>query len=720
MRFGHMLLMAVLLSFGPAEAADTNELCHMVTFPRGQTAHVVVKPNNELERRMLGRLTTYLEGVLGEPATIVPSLDVIRNGTPAIILSNAKVGSPIPLDLPKDSRESFALVTERIGGRPGRSVVVAAGNSDRGLKRAIQRLIINSRQRPDGLEIPKLHISQSPWIPHREWTMCPWDPEFVRGRFRHGHTDKRLNIYLYSDRRLADYVEMLDWFGFSGCQLMETCYTYSVLGSVEAAHQWQKRIAGLLRANGQEVSLWAWTAEFSGYGWFDPEVTYVPKQGQTAYEDADVRRGFEKYYDYYAELAPYVDRFFGHFYDPGHLKNRDDVFKYMRLLESKLKARNPNIQMGIDCWAGGPDYLMQLVDNGFKDYLLLTLSLPEAYPKDSREKLHAEAGKLGLRLGIWGWYTTEYETDQLASMYVNGKVLKDVYTEIKRWSLAVHPVEYWSEMEAHHLNNIYSMYVASQLLWDPDRNPSEILAELTNGIWGPTNGPVILRALELIEEVRSGPTWETYWWRRPGHRVGTADPADDLGRAVESLRALTTMKTDAKYVPKFPLPYKPEILVELMFPHLKQIKLYADFRLRVADIRKAAAEGASKERLNKMLAEAWQPVPEYNTWIGTFGCKELREQKKTVDELRSEYQLTVKDPGWLRKMEADRVLHKVRNQQGMMSEPLFFTPRQINGEFYWPKSMVLDRLEKLVSDGVVEKVGENKYRLADWQNFSRE
>ena len=138
---------------------------------------------------------------------------------------------------------------------------------------------------------------------------------------------------------------------------------------------------------------------------------------------------------------------------------------------------------------------MELADNGFKDYLLLPVSFPEAYKPGDRESLHRQAKKLGLKLGIWGWYTTEYETDQLASMYVNGQVLKSVYRQMKDGALAIHPVEYWSEMEAHHLNNIYSMYVASQLLWDPDRDPHAILVELTNAIWGPTNGPVGLKAL---------------------------------------------------------------------------------------------------------------------------------------------------------------------------------------------------------------------------------
>ena len=222
------------------------------------------------------------------------------------------------------------------------------------------------------------------------------------------------------------------------------------------------------------------------------------------------------------------------------LADRSDVFKYMRLLEEKFKARNPKVQMGIDNWAGGPDYLQQLLDNGFQDYLLLENGMPLVNPPGVREKLHKQAREKGLRLGVWGWYLTEYETDQMASMYVNTQVLKDVYQQIKKDGTDIHPVEYWSEMEAHHLNNIYSMYIAGQLLWNPDRDPQASLKELALGIWGPTNGPEVLKALELIQDVRSGPTWDTYWWGSPKYRIGTDQPAEDLktsrGRAGRSSR----------------------------------------------------------------------------------------------------------------------------------------------------------------------------------------
>lgn len=91
--------------------------------------------------------------------------------------------------------------------------------------------------------------------------------------------------------------------------------------------------------------------------------------------------------------------------------------------------------MGIDCWAAAPDYLKLLADNGFKDYLVLPSAIPEAYPGDSREKFHEQAKSQGVKLGIWGWYITEYETDQFASMYVNAQLMRDFYQRMRDGAL---------------------------------------------------------------------------------------------------------------------------------------------------------------------------------------------------------------------------------------------------------------------------------------------
>ncbi|GAA4749586.1 hypothetical protein [Flavisolibacter ginsenosidimutans] len=696
----------------PAVATEAPAL----RWSRGEMAYVVATPETALEKRVVKRLSDYLSQVLRCENKVVSNLSSVPGNRPAILLSaNAinkqKVGS---------SPEAYNIETSIIGKHP---VVRLSGNSALGLKQAVQRLLIKSSQDALGLAIPPLHLNESPWIARREWTLCPWSPNLVRGVFNNPNADKRLNVWLYSNQQIKQYANMFDAFGFSGCQLMETVASYSILGSPEAFQDRQMKFAEAVRANGQQLTLWVWAAQFNDYGWYDSSVTYTPQKGYTAFTDPKVRAGFEKYYNGYAKMAPYVDMLITHFYDPGSLKNRNDIFNYMRLLVGKFKAKNPAVQLGVDFWASDSDsaYMKQLVDNGFKDALLLESSMPHLYPPGEREHLHAEAKKQNLKIGVWGWHTAEIETDQNPMMHVNAKLLKNFYQQIKNGVDKIQPLSYWSEMEAYHLNNIFTQYAASQLLWNPDRDADEILREIAEGIWGPRNGPAILDAIQLIQDVRSGPTWDTYWIWSKQHRLGTPDAHSDLKRAENAIAALGNMQTDTSFVPKFPLPFPPSVFVELMLPHLWQIRQFAESRIEVDKIREAAGKGTSKQALKKMIEAAWKPVREYNTWVGMFGTLEAAKQEKMFLDLGKELEVEVQTPGWIRWRDANRLLQVLQNRQRSFKEPFTFKADApvLWRAFNWTKEKGLDRLKLLQENGCVSNNSDGTSQLTNWEEYRR-
>lgn len=100
-------------------------------------------------------------------------------------------------------------------------------------------------------------------------------------------------------------------------------------------------------------------------------------------------------------LALPLHRLAVHFYDLGNLTSRQDIFNYMRLLAGTLKDKDPDIKMSIDIWAAGADYFPQLVDNGFRDYLVVEQSYWLGL--DQQEFIHREVRGLGVKLGLWGW-----------------------------------------------------------------------------------------------------------------------------------------------------------------------------------------------------------------------------------------------------------------------------------------------------------------------------
>ena len=713
----HVALAVVVFSFltwNSSYSQSPYDTIKEIVFVSGKPVYIIAKPATALEKRIVDRLSVYLLKVLKKQPVLVSMLTAVPAATPAIILSSTSSAA-----ITSSSPEAYSLETTTINKH---QLIIATGKTVSGLKRSVQRLIIESQQRAPGLIIPALKLLDSPWIAQREWAICPWSPDQVRRSFSNPAADKRLNIWLYSHQQVNDYVEMFDWFGFNGCQLMETSANYAAFGSREAFRDRQLTFAKAVHENGQQVTYWVWAAQFTDYGWFDPDVAYQAKKGNTAFTDPAVRAAFEKYYDGYATMAPYVDMLIAHFYDPGSLTNREDVFNYLELLQRKFKLKNPGIRLGVDFWAvGSPqEYMKQLIDHGFGNALLLEMSLPIIYPQGKREQLHEAAKTQHVKMGMWGWYMTEYETDQMPMMHVNAKALKDFYLGIKNGVHNIQPITYWSEMEAYHLNNIFTMYAAGQLLWNPYRNTDDILKEITEGIWGPRNGAVVLDALKLIEDARSGPSWNTFWWKTPAYRLGTNDPAEDFNRAERSLELLEKMTTDSSFVPKFPLPFPPSCFVELIIPHLRQIKLFADFRIKEKLIREAGATGATKEQLTSMVTAAWKPVPEYNTWIGSFGQPEAMMQESMIERVAKDYGLQINEPGWMQFRNADRYLQRIQNVQRTYPKAFHFNTDGSgvrNGEFTWSREKATVYMTILIRNGLVEKLNEDTYQLTNWKEY---
>ena len=613
---------------------------------------------------------------------------------------------------PAGDPEAFSLVT---AGGPQR-FVFCLGETDRGAKRAVQRLILLTEQRAEELYLRESSLAEKPWKSSRAYMLVNWRPDDVRTKFYNRMVDKRVDPFRYSDEQLQNYVRMFDDLGFNGVQLGESSISWSMTGSKEAYQEILRRVARAAHANGQQVSYLMWAAEFN-VGWIDPDVVYKPAPGFTAFTDPRVRRSFEKYYDHYSQLAPDVDMVIGHWFDAGRLESIDDVISYQKLLREKMLARNPNLKFGVNTW-GRSDFLPALIDAGMTDFVLLESSLPQFVTMDKRIEFRKKAKAAGFRVGLWGWYMTEYETDQVPNMHVNGHVLKEYIDAIRRQAEPILESSYWSEMEAYHIANIYTMSQAASLLWNPDRDPDEILREVVDAIWGPKDAPGIYAALKLIEDARSGPSWETYSYRSPKRRDGTENPAEDARRARESLRRLALLTPDSSYVPKVRVPFGREMLLEILLPHLEQIRLFAEFRLKFKELEKLKAEGAKPEMLRVRLAEIWKPIPEFNTWIGTYGQGEAWRQETVVRQFCKEAGIKPPTPRWKVVRDCHRALEKLEGEQRVRPEAVEIKADSVAAEFSLQPDYAQDIMDQLTSDGWLEKSGENQYRLVHWAEIA--
>lgn len=565
----------------------------------------------------------------------------------------------------------------------------------------------------------KKYSVNDPWIGKREPIVCLWKPDYNRGFVSNMNTSLLVDFMCFSDRQLEEYALMMKACGFTGVQVTDICAAWRASGSPEFVHDRLKVFANALHKHGMEFTLWAWAAEFSGHGWHDDDAAYCPEDGKRAIDDPKVRAFFEKYYDIYAEMAPYTDRVIAHYYDPGNLPTMDDVIDFLRLFADKFKAANPNVKIGVDTWGSPPDFPDRLVEAGFEDIMLMELPfLPNWSEEGKRERFRSGVKKLGCELGSWGWYTCEYEIDQHAMMCVNNRVLSDVYRQVREQGDHVMVPSYWSEMDSYHVLNFFSLYAAGHLLTDPDDDPDRLLLESAAAIAGDADAEAFMYVLELIRDARSGDSWATYWWQHEGGKYNMlhADNAEEIlergTRAAQILEELVGKRLDSA---KIHFPIKPWQLMKLIQPHVDQIVKYAEFRIGFKKLEEMYAAEGDTEGVRAYLAELWEPVPEHNCIIGLWGQPESIEQFKTLEEFSKRTDIPVPSVGWrdfaYKRRIVDYLASISRQKAG---EKAFFD------EFYYEAGYAFGGfdetrrlVDELVRDGVLIKREDGNVALAE-------
>jgi hypothetical protein len=153
-----------------------------------------------------------------------------------------------------------------------------------------------------------------------------------------------------------------------------------------------------------------------------------------------------------------------------------------------------------------------------------------------------------------------------------------------------------------------------------------------------------------------------------------------------------------------------------MLPHLRQIQAFAQFRLDLEALTREPGITSDKPTLARRLAEIWKPIPDYTTWIGTFGQLERRMQERMVEECAASMNVEVKAPAWLQAEDAQRLLQKIQNMQRIQREELLVKGKDLN-EFAWTEKKMEERLALLAKQGWIDQLADGSYRLANWDHY---
>ncbi len=552
----------------------------------------------------------------------------------------------------------------------------------------------------------------NPWMKERETIMDAWKPDYNRGYFNNMWVNPACDFYSMSKKRMRDYAKMIKSFGYTGMQMTDGCAHWRWYNSYEPDHDKKIAMCEALHAEGLKTSLWVWAANFNGHGWTDNTVKYRAKDGGKAYDDPEVFATFNKYYDIYAELAPYFDRLILHFFDPGQLRDYDDIVKFASLLESKFKAANPNVQICVDTWGSPDEFPQKLVEAGKTDWMLMEEPfLPSWGAPGKRENFRKGVKALGSKLGVWSWYTCDIEIDQNARWVVNPKVIKQVYNATREQGDHVMIPEYWSEMDSYHVLNLFSLYCGGQMLINPERDTDELLNEIAHKIYGEKYGDKVFQILKFMEDIRSGECWDEYWWPgafTPGVHV---DFHEMQKRAHVALDSINEIAADEFFTTEQPIPVTPCELAKLMRSHIEQLTMYVDFRCDYENLQQMKAEGASKDVLEKELFRIWKPIPDFDAIIGVWGQPEFRVQTKLVWDFCKENGIEFPRKGfWYHNV-------KKRYYEYMITDCKNYNVTVLNRGFYegsYPFSFLEDDiLNDLEAEGLLKQLPDKKVELVD-------
>lgn len=556
------------------------------------------------------------------------------------------------------------------------------------------------------------------WIKERETSLCLWKVDQNRGYISNMASSLLVDFMCWSRRQIKKYVKMVKVCGFTGVQVTDYCSVWRACGSWERAHDQIKELASCLHNEGMKLTLWVWAAEFTDHGWIDTDMKYFSSDPNIApYDDPSVRASFEKYYNIYADLAPYTDRIIAHFYDPGRLSDVYSIINFAKLLFDKFKSANPNVKLGIDTWGAPADFPDKLVSSGIGDVMLMELPfLPTWGVGDKREKYRSDVKALGCELGSWGWYTCEYEIDQMPFMSVNDRVLADVYKKVREQGDHIMIPSYWSEMDSYHILNFFSLYAAGHLLIDPDKSTDELMKEAAGLVAG-DDAEKLLYIIDLIRDARSGDSWNSYWWQESGYVLYNGNFADILPRASKAIEILEGLIQAPDEDHGAHLPISNKSFYRLILPQLHQIRQYAEFSVGLDNICELEKSGVDREILQEKVNKLPFDIPEYNNVIGLWGLPEARIAQNRLDAFCVQRGLISPESKSMRYIQRRRLYDRLCVAQRGISQPLYLPYNYYECGAAFGEKRTQELIDELCLEGVLMRREDGYVALANWKSF---
>ncbi len=627
------LFFACLLT-QPGLAADVVKLANP-----GRPALVIqVAPDDALSARAAERLAGFVERACGKRPRIIHSATERKSAAKqAVALIGIASEFKPELNKLKLNGEVAAIKHDgyllRTLKSRGQSYIIAMGQTSRGAVNGVWRLIREADVQDGSVTLRAIDASESPYIPQRGAMVTePWSGECdAQGKLvpPPGPQREKYCQRNWPEARLHAYLDLLDSFGYNAIQLNDSWPMLSCLsqGTTRAAYAKRLRAeADYAHLNGQLVDLFLF-----GSSAVDTDVQDIklvdtlkgdPLTGGACFTDPRERQVLLREYDWQAEnYAKHVDRFMTHWTDPGGCRpgcqncTIKTALEQHNILLRKFRAQNPSIQSAFSLWllhlgTPWPAYkgAESVVNAGILDFsVALVGQMDWAHLRHDGRPIVAK----GRQFGVWGWYFLDIEC--YGGLQVETSGIEKYFRSLP--SQGGDAIQ-WHTVDAMSSYLILSnLYVAGQMMWNPQRSGAELLREFTRGMFGPENEGKMAAVYDTVEDVY--PTlipMSQYPW------LTDLDKAPSrLARLEEAQKVLQSVRVAPDFVPAFPLVIQPADLLRETEAQLNVLHTYLEFQEAANRVLGMKRRGESREKLIQAVdALPKVPPPDEYLWQGVY------------------------------------------------------------------------------------------------------
>jgi hypothetical protein len=246
--------------------------------------------------------------------------------------------------------------------------------------------------------------------------------------------------------------------------------------TIEEIQQVLYTLADAAHAQGLGVSQYIWGSPADGCQWADPKTRPAREE-------------------FYRELArrygAKVDHIITHWKDEGNEGGFTTPLPATMFMWKEYQKYNPKMKVTCDAWFNPGIY------KGIANETYASRDVAIAIERWYNAARAEEIAKAGRKIGVWGWYLSDFEMTGFSHIYV--KTLDKYFSELP--TRAGELVDWISlELCFHGLPSEINLFVTGRKMWEPKTPTRDLVLEYCSAVYGPANAEAMRRAYETVEE----------------------------------------------------------------------------------------------------------------------------------------------------------------------------------------------------------------------------